>query len=207
MAAPAAIPMFSNGADREPGKELPVATPSTAAVASAGPAAHTVKSHMTIAPAATSADANVSDVIDLPTEDDAPAAGGGSASIITAVIRNAAGGLIECPVRPPMCPEAHLTIDRDRQLVLLAVAGEGLGELRTIAQAYRWLMENRALVAMALPQFAIDALRSPRLRLLVDHSDVSAELLQPMLQSGNVTVQAYRKVRWGGKMGLLLNAA
>lgn len=131
----------------------------------------------------------------------------GSAAIITAMIRQAAGELIECPIRPPMCPEAHLTMDRERQLTLLAVAGEGLRELRGIAQAYRWLTENRALVAMALPQFAIDALRLPRLRLLIDHADVSAELLQPMLQSGNVTVQAYRKIRWGEKLGLLLEAA
>ena len=45
------------------------------------------------------------------------------------------------------------------------------------------------------------------LRLLVDHSDLSADALQPVLQSGSVTVQSYRKLRWGGRTGLLLDAA
>ena len=60
---------------------------------------------------------------------------------------------------------------------------------------------------MALPQFAIDTHQSPRLRLRVDQSDVSAAALEPVLQSDHVTVHAYRKLRWGGKTGLLLDAA
>ncbi len=53
----------------------------------------------------------------------------------------------------------------------------------------------------------IDAHQLPRLHLLVDHADMSAEVLQPMLQSASVTVHAYRKLRWGSKTGLLLEAA
>ena len=45
------------------------------------------------------------------------------------------------------------------------------------------------------------------LRLLVDHTDLSADSLQPVLHSGHVTVQSYRKLRWGGRTGLLLDAA
>ena len=60
---------------------------------------------------------------------------------------------------------------------------------------------------MALPQFAIDTDKTPRLRLLVDHTDLSADSLQPVLHSGHVTVQSYRKLRWGGRTGLLLDAA
>ena len=60
---------------------------------------------------------------------------------------------------------------------------------------------------MALPQLAIDPHQSPRLRLLVDQSDLSAEALQPVLQSEYVTVQSYRKLRWGDRTGLLLDAA
>jgi hypothetical protein len=82
-----------------------------------------------------------------------------------------------------------------------------LCDLRDIAQAYRWMNENRPLIAMALPQFAIEPNQSPRLQLLIAQSDVSAEMLQPLLQSSNVTVQTYRKLRWGGKTGLLLEAA
>lgn len=187
------------GAHREIGKELPTAAPAMPAAGATAGATPGSRPMMRMHDSSSSSSA--SDIIDLDGSED------GTAAIITAIVRHAAGELIECPVRPPMCADAHLTIDRDRQLVLLAVAGEGLRELRGIAQAYRWLTENRALVAMALPQFAIDALRLPRLRLLVDHADVSAELLQPMLQSGNITVQAYRKIRWGEKLGLLLEAA
>ena len=68
-------------------------------------------------------------------------------------------------------------------------------------------MENRALIAMALPQFSIDAHQLPGLRLIIDQADLSAQILQPMLQSSSVSVQAYRKLRWGGRTGLLLNAA
>jgi hypothetical protein len=60
---------------------------------------------------------------------------------------------------------------------------------------------------MAIPQFAIDAHQMPRLQLLVDQADLTADVLQPMLQSSNVTVVAYRKLRWAGRTGLLLNAA
>jgi hypothetical protein len=42
---------------------------------------------------------------------------------------------------------------------------------------------------------------------LIDQHDTAAETLQPMLRTGNVTVQTYRKLRWGGKTGLLLQAA
>ena len=132
---------------------------------------------------------------------------GTAGSILAAMLARPDSGLVECPVRAPMCPSARLTIDRDRRVILLAVAREGLAELRSIGQAYRWLIENRALIGMAVPQFAIDAHQLPRLRLLIDQADASADILQPMLQSGHVTVQAYRRVRWGDRTGLLLDAA
>lgn len=143
----------------------------------------------------------VSDVIDLP--DDAA----DTASLLNAVLAGAKGDVVECPVRAPMCPDARLAVTRDRGLVVLAVARKGLTDLRAIAQAFRWTIENRALIAMAVPQLALDAHQHARLRLLVDHADVSAEILSPMLESSTVSVQAYRKLRWGAKTGLLLDAA
>ena len=68
-------------------------------------------------------------------------------------------------------------------------------------------MTLRSLIAMAVPQMSIDAHQHPTLYLLVDHSDMSAQILQPILQSANVKVHAYRKLRWGGKTGLLVEAA
>ena len=143
--------------------------------------------------------ATTSDVIDLPDD-----AGG---SVLTAVLRSESTELIECPITPPMCPDAKLAVTRDRRIVLLAVARQGLGDLRSIGRAYNWLVENYKLICMAAPQLSINPAAAPCLRLLVDHADLTAELLQPMLQSSTVTVQAYRKLRWGGKTGLLLEAA
>jgi hypothetical protein len=142
-----------------------------------------------------------SDVIEL------PACADGTEAILTAVLQQDGAAAIECPVRPPMCGASRLAVDRQHRLVLIAATRQGLEDLRSIGQAYRWLIENRGLVAMAMPQFQIDAHQLPRLRLLVDQRDLSAELLQPMLQSGHVTVESYRKLRWGGRTGLLLEAA
>jgi hypothetical protein len=130
-----------------------------------------------------------------------------SEAVLSAILRQNNGAYVECPVRAPMCEGVRLAVGRDRGMVLFAVAREGLGDLRSIGQALRWVNENRTLLGMALPQFAIDANQSPRLRLLVDQSDLSADLLQPVLQSDYVTVQSYRKLRWGGRTGLLLDAA
>ena len=143
--------------------------------------------------------AGASEVIELHDEQ------GGS--VLDAVMRHSMGEMIECPLRPPMCPDARLAISRDRRLMLIAAAGHGLRELRDIGLAYRWLVENRALVAMALPQLAVDAKQLPHLRLLVDQADLNAEILQPIFQVNTVTICSYRKLRWGERNGLLLEAA
>ena len=144
--------------------------------------------------------ADTSEVFELSDSSAAPA------SIVSAILR---GGheLVECPLKPPMCPDASLAVSRDHRLVLVAVARQGLNDLSLIGRGYQWLIENRALIAMALPQMTIDAHQLPRLHLLVDHVDMSAAVLQPILQSASVTVHAYRKLRWAGRTGLLLEAA
>ncbi|MGH7214627.1 MAG: hypothetical protein ACREIT_07685, partial [Tepidisphaeraceae bacterium] len=70
-------------------------------------------------------------------------------SILTAVLARGAAEMIACPLRPPACPAARLAVDRNRCLVMLAVATQGLNDLRSIGHAYRWMCENRALIAMA----------------------------------------------------------
>jgi hypothetical protein len=189
----------------------------------------------------------MAEVIDLPVSEN-------ESGILDAVVRQggAEGRWMQCPIRPPMCPKSILAIDRDRRLMLIAVAAKGLNDLRGIGLALRWMSENRELIRMALPQLAIDrdrrlmliavaakglndlrgiglALRwmsenrelirmalpqlaidiqaAPGACLLVDHADLSAEILQPILQSETISVQAYRKVKWGSKTGLLLEAA
>jgi hypothetical protein len=146
-------------------------------------------------------DDSVVEVIDLPGAD------ASNQTILAAVLRKSGNALIECPLRPPMCVEARLAVGRDRGLVLLVAASQGLGELRSIAAAYRWLAENRELIGMALPQFSIDVRQTPRLRLLVDRADLAADTLQTMLASEHVSIQAYRKIRWGERLGVFLEAA
>jgi len=143
----------------------------------------------------------MSDIIDLPEGPDTRGA------VLSSVLKAAAGELVECPVPPPSAADVKLAVTRDHRVLLLAVATQGLRELGTIGLAYRWLIENRALVAMALPQMAIDAHQMPGLRLLVDHADLHADVLQAIVQNGAVSVQSYRKVRWGAKLGLMLEAA
>ncbi len=144
-------------------------------------------------------DAN--DVIDLPGDPSSDNA------IVEAILRHCSGELVECPISPPMCPRARLAVGRDRRVVMLAVARQGLADLNTIGRAYKWLQENQALIGMAVPQLSIDTHQAPHLSLLVDQADSAAHTLQPMLQGQHVTVKTYRKLRWGGKTGLLLEAA
>ena len=143
---------------------------------------------------------DTSDVIDLPIET-------GDAGIIDAILHHCASELVECPIAPPMCPQARLAVGRDRRVVMLAVAQHGLSDLNAIGLAYKWLVENQALIGMAVPQLSIDTQQPPHLNLLIDQFDTSAHTLQSMLQGDHVTVKTYRKLRWGGKTGLLLEAA
>ncbi|HEV2293145.1 MAG TPA: hypothetical protein VGR35_04770 [Tepidisphaeraceae bacterium] len=137
------------------------------------------------------------DVIDL----------AGDEAVLSAILRHRSSEWVECPIVPPMCDKAKLAVGRDRRIVLIGEAGHGLTDLRAIGRAYQWLIENRNLIAMAVPQLSIDAHAMPQLSLLVDRADSSAATLQPMLQNDNITIETYRKLRWGGKTGLLLEAA
>lgn len=134
---------------------------------------------------------------------------GAGMDVVSAVVRHAGAGLVGCPaVKPPMMESgAEVAVTRERRLVLVAVAGEGLAGLEKVARAHRWLVENRSLVAMALPQMNVDAHQLPELRVLVDWQDAGAEGLRSLVGAGHVTVQTYRKLRWGGKTGVLVEAA
>lgn len=128
-------------------------------------------------------------------------------SVLDTVLQHQRGDLIACPVPLPMCEVGRLAVSRDKHLVLLAVAGKGLSDLRSIGYAYRWLTENRQLVAMAMPQLAIDANALPKLRLLVDHADRDAQTLSPILQNHLVEIRPFRTLNWSGRLGLMLEAA
>ena len=139
-------------------------------------------------------------VIDLPDADASPAA------MLRAVIE-ASGEWTGSSISPPALPDAVVAVSRDRRLTLLAVARPGLADWRTLASALRWMAENRGLIAMAAPHLNIDAALEPRLHVLVDAADAAALAAHPLLASGGVTAAGYRKVRWAGRTGLLLDAA
>ena len=168
-----------------------------------------MKLNTTETPRMSVVDDSIPEVIELPGAEGKASAEASERSILDAVVRQggADGRWVLCPIHPPMCPEALLAVGRDQRLILLAVAGRGLGQLLSIGQAFRWMVENTELIRMALPQLAIDAAAAPCVRVLVDHNDLAADVLQPLLQSGTVTVQAYRRVKWGAKSGLLVEAA
>jgi hypothetical protein len=60
---------------------------------------------------------------------------------------------------------------------------------------------------MAMPQLAIDAGAAPMLQVFVNHADRCAQALAPLVESRQVMIQSYRRLRWGEKKGLLLDAA
>lgn len=177
---------------REPEKTESPAAPPTSPIA----ATPTPEPVMKLTPAD-----NLPEVIDL------PPGGNDDASILLAILQQQTDAWVQCPIKPPMCPGAVLAVGRDHRLTMWAVAGKGLSQLGLVSKAYHWMAENRDLIRLAVPQLSIDAQALPALRLLVDHADITADLLQPLLNSGSVTVEAYRKLRWGGRMGLLLEAA
>lgn len=128
-------------------------------------------------------------------------------AILSAVTAHPGRGVVECPINPPAFDSGRLVVDRQHRLILLAAIGQGLSELSAVGAAYNWLIENRGLVAMALPQLGIDAHALPVLSLLIDQADVRAEQLAPLLAGKNVRIETYRKLRWGSKTGVLLEAA
>ena len=156
----------------------------------------TDKPHLQIATDSTELD----EVLELPA----------GASVLSVAL-GSGSGMMTCPVDVPMCEGAKVALGRDRVLVLVASAGEGLMDLPSVTAAWHWLGENRKLISMALPQMSIDISAAPKLTLLVDHADRRAEqcarVLVPLISNPNVTLRSYRKLRWGGRTGVLLEAA
>ena len=165
-----------------------------AAALSAAPSAPLPGPFLATAPLALAADT----VLDLPAD-------AGPAAVIAAVLK-ASPDLAAAPVAPPVLPSAAVAVSRHGRLTLLAAA-DGGADLRPIVAGFRWLAENRPLLAMAMPQFKIDPAAEPHLRLFVDRLNGSAEALRPLLRDDQVTVRTYRTLRWGEKTGLLLEAA
>lgn len=142
----------------------------------------------------------IAEVIELPGD-------AAEQSVLEAVLRHAAGAVVPCPARPPACPSCCLVVGRDRRMILLAAAGRDLANLRHILRAWQWADENRQLLAMAMPQLAMDTSRPPLLELLVEEHRTDLSSVAGLFGSENVAVRFYRRVRWGGRAGLLLEAA
>ena len=141
----------------------------------------------------------VEEVIDLPP-------GSGTAGVVEAAAR-ASGDLAMTPVCPPMLPGARLAVDRQGRAVLLAAAEPGLAQLSKLGRAMAWVAENRQLLAMALQQYRLAGDGGVAVRLYVAHADANAGELRPLLGSAEVSVRTYRRLRWAGREGVLLDAA
>ena len=116
-------------------------------------------------------------------------------------------GLAATPVDVPAMPGVRLCVSREGRLTLVAAAAPGLGDLGQIGRSVAWAADNRSLLSMALAQYRLDSSADVRLHLLVGHDDAGAEALRPLLGASRVTVQTYRKLTWGGRAGVLLEAA
>jgi hypothetical protein len=127
-------------------------------------------------------------------------------SVLSAFLRGN-NALLTMPIAPPMCPGATVALSRDRGLVLVAEAGRNLAGMDAIAAAVRWLDDSKQLIAMAMPQLTIDAAIPTTVQLLIDHADRSAEGLRPLLGNSRIAIRSYRRLRWAGRNGLLLDAA
>lgn len=140
------------------------------------------------------------EVIDLPDGTTDPAS-------LTAAVASSEQSLIACPLPLPALRGTVVAVDRSGLLQLIAAVDGTSPSLAEAGRAYEWLLENRALVAMALPQLRIDALRLPALNLLIEHGRHAAAGLAPLLRQAHVQVRTYRALRWGERHGLLLEAA
>lgn len=128
------------------------------------------------------------------------------ASILAAVMKSGTQ-LLATPITAPMCAGATVAVGRDRGLVLVAQAGSGLSGMESIAAAVSWLDASKQLIAMAMPQLSIDTGVATKVQLLIDHNDRAAEGIRPLLGNSRITIRSYRKLRWAGRTGLLLDAA
>lgn len=134
------------------------------------------------------------EVIDLP-------AGSGVADVVLDRLE-----VVTTPIVPPMLPGGKLCVDREGGLMLIAAASPGLNDLGVIGRAMTWVAESRQLLTMALAQYRLSS-ADVRLHLLVSHADADADALRPLLGTGRVSVQRYRRLTWGGRCGVLLEAA
>ena len=150
-----------------------------------------------VAPAAAAQHDDAGEVIDLPD----------GVSVLSAILRCGGTELLATPVTAPMCPGSTVAVDRDRGLVLVAQAGNGLAGMDAIAAAVQWLDDSKQLISMAMPQLAIDASRPTLVQVIIDQADRTAEGLRPLLGNSRITIRSYRKLRWAGRTGLLLDAA
>ena len=117
------------------------------------------------------------------------------AGVFSAVIQSRTG-LLETPLHPPRDVEIKVAVDRDRRVVLIGF----IEDLADIARAKQWATENAKLLSMALPQINLDVNRAPQVLLIADKVDSPGNLFS----RDDVVVLCYRKVRWGDRVGVLI---
>ena len=185
---------------KQPAPAAPVAPAAPAPVMPApvaAPQPAPVQPTMTYTGAAEST-AVYDEVIDLPADGDL-------VSAALAANLSQFQGLVMTPVVPPMWPGAKLAVRRDGGLSL--IAAPSMNDLTGVAKAMDWAKENASLLAMALNQFRLDPAQPLQVELIADRADTNAAALAPLLARGEVRVTCFRRIRWSGREGLLLEAA
>ncbi|MGF1633196.1 MAG: hypothetical protein ACFCVE_05045 [Phycisphaerae bacterium] len=142
-------------------------------------------------------------------EDEIIALTGGVSTLAAEVVRRR--GWQPTTVRCPVCDVASLAVDAVGRLHVVASLPKGLSKVAQALAALRWANQNLDLLAMALPQTKLRPTLPARLLLLVDHADAGSAALVPLASpdadTSAVSVQSYRRLRWSGQVGVLLEAA
>lgn len=151
-----------------------------------------------VAPVVMRSTGEESDVIELAEE--------GPSGVLAAVVA-ASKGWSDCEVPVPAgvaCRVMAEEGDSGGTAVLLAVVGSGDRELVQVGKAVGWLSEHLELVARAARPVVVKPERGLRVVLYVPTA--LRGQLSGLVRAG-VEVMGYRPLRWGGRLGVLVEAA
>jgi len=127
--------------------------------------------------------------------------GEGAEGVLDSVM--AGGEWVGCGLELPGSGRARLAVDGEGRLVVLGVLEDG-GDVAELGRAWRWVAENAAVVARAVRPVVADGGKAPEMVVFAG-TELAGDLAAVV--GAGVRVRTYRALRWGGRRGLLVEAA
>jgi hypothetical protein len=149
---------------------------------------------MRMAPAEETPEEELPEVIELD--------GTGSEAIIDAILVGHRG-LRPTDIPTPGRVPCRVAVGPEGRLVLLCCPAAE--EVEHVGTLLSWAADNLLLIARATLGATVDVSLAPRLHLYV--AGKTAAGLARLVDAASITVHTYQPVRWGGRRGLLLDAA